>query len=239
MSLATLSSTAFAAELIDISKTYRIGAMEVHALNHVDIAIKKGELLALVGPSGSGKSTLLNILGTLDRPTEGSVLIDGIDTSKMRDNDLSALRNQKIGFIFQSFNLVNRTTVLRNVELPAIVKGVSQEQRRQKAEELITLMGLQGTANRKPTTLSGGQQQRIAIARALINDPAIILADEPTGNVDSKTGLEIFDILKSLTRKYGATVVVVTHNLELADMADKIVRIRDGKVEEVGSGSAS
>ncbi len=227
-------SVPFPAELINVSRTYRLGPIEVHALRGVSLRIKKSELVALVGPSGSGKSTLLNILGTLDRPTGGSILIDGVDASQLSDNEVSKLRNEKIGFIFQAYNLVNRATVIRNVELPAIVKGVPREQRQRSAKELLAILGIETMANRKPTVLSGGEQQRVAIARALINNPAIILADEPTGNLDSKTGKEIFGILKSLTKEHGATVVVVTHNLDIANSSDRVIRIRDGRLEEAG-----
>ena len=219
------------AETKNLTKIYRIGKMEFPALVDVNIKIEENEFISIVGPSGSGKSTLLNLLGTLDRPTEGSVMIDGVDTSKMDSDKLSQIRNRNIGFIFQSYNLINRTTVLRNLELPAMVRGITEESRRKRANELLGLVGINELASRKPTSLSGGQQQRVAIARALINKPAIILADEPTGNLDSKTGTDIFNLLRKLCRDKEATIIVVTHNLELAEETDRIIKLRDGRVE--------
>ncbi|MGP3667684.1 MAG: ABC transporter ATP-binding protein [Candidatus Bathyarchaeota archaeon] len=220
----------FAAETINLTKIYSFNSLHVVALKDVNLKIRYGEFICIVGPSGSGKSTLLNLLGTLDRPTSGKVLIDGVDTSKMSNSQLAKLRNEKIGFIFQAYNLINRTNVLRNVELPAVVSGIPPEKRLQRAKELLKLMGLEDKLYRKPLTLSGGEQQRVAIARALINNPAIILADEPTGNVDSKTSYEIFNLLKKLAYEHNTAVVVVTHNLELAKMADRIIYLRDGMV---------
>ncbi|OYT56231.1 ABC transporter ATP-binding protein [Candidatus Bathyarchaeota archaeon] len=222
----------YAAETINLTKIYKSNSVEVYALQNVNLKIRRGEFVAVVGPSGSGKSTLLNLLGVLDKPTSGHVLIDGVDTSTLNSVELAKLRNEKIGFIFQAYNLINRTTVLRNVELPAVVKGVPKEERIRRAKELLELMGLGDKLNRKPLTLSGGEQQRVAIARALINNPTLILGDEPTGNVDSKTGYEIFDLLRKLSREHGATIVVVTHNLELAKLTDRIVYLRDGKIED-------
>jgi len=222
----------YAAETINLTKIYKSNSVEVYALQNVNLKIRRGEFVAVVGPSGSGKSTLLNLLGVLDKPTSGRVLIDGVDTLTLNSVELAKLRNEKIGFIFQAYNLINRTTVLRNVELPAVVKGVPKEERIRRAKELLELMGLGDKLNRKPLTLSGGEQQRVAIARALINNPTLILGDEPTGNVDSKTGYEIFDLLRKLSREHGATIVVVTHNLELAKLTDRIVYLRDGKIED-------
>jgi len=222
----------YAAETINLTKIYKSNSVEVYALQNVNLKIHRGEFVAVVGPSGSGKSTLLNLLGVLDKPTSGHVLIDGVDTSTLNSVELAKLRNEKIGFIFQAYNLINRATVLRNVELPAVVKGVPKEERIRRAKELLELMGLGDKLNRKPLTLSGGEQQRVAIARALINNPTLILGDEPTGNVDSKTGYEIFDLLRKLSREHGATIVVVTHNLELAKLTDRIVYLRDGKIED-------
>ena len=221
----------YAVETVNLTKIYRSNSVEVYALVDVNLKIRRGEFVAVVGPSGSGKSTLLNLLGVLDKPTSGYVLIDGINTSTMDSAKLAKLRNEKIGFIFQAYNLINRTTVLRNVELPAIVRGVPKKERIKRAMELLELTGLADKFNRKPLTLSGGEQQRVAIARALINNPTIILADEPTGNLDSKTGYEIFGLLRKLSEERGATVIVVTHNLELANLTDRIIYLRDGRVE--------
>ena len=239
MALQALSEeVGYAAETIGLTKIYRTGTHEVYALRDVNLKIRRGEFLAVVGPSGSGKSTLLNLLGTLDKPTSGKIFIDGVDVSNLDGSRLARLRNEKIGFVFQAYNLVNRTSVLRNVELPAMVLGIPPAERRRKALELLRLMGLEDKAHRKPVELSGGEQQRVAIARALINDPALVLADEPTGNLDSKTGRSIFELLRRLCRERGATVVVVTHNLELAAMTDRIVHLRDGRIvrEEVVEG---
>ncbi|RLG91877.1 MAG: hypothetical protein DRO36_03120 [Candidatus Hecatellales archaeon] len=218
-------------ETVNLTKVYRSDSVEVYALVDVNLKIRYGEFVAIVGPSGSGKSTLLNLLGVLDKPTKGHVLIEGIDTSTMSPSQLAKIRNEKIGFIFQAYNLINRTTVLRNVELPAVVRGVPKKERVKRAMELLRLTGLDGKFNRKPLTLSGGEQQRVAIARALINNPTIILADEPTGNLDSKTGYEIFSLLRRLSEERKTTVIVVTHNLELANLTDRIIYLRDGRIE--------
>ncbi len=229
------SDTPYAVELIDVVKIYKVGPIEVPALNGVNLKIKKGEFVAIMGPSGSGKSTLLNLIGALDRPTAGKVIVDGVDISRLNKNELARLRNEKIGFVFQAFNLINRSSVLRNVELPAIIKGTPKKERQRKAIELLRTLGLEGTENRNPRFLSGGQQQRVAIARALINNPKIILADEPTGNLDSKSGREVMNYLRMMNERFGTTVIVVTHDREIAEMADRIVHIRDGKIvkEEV------
>lgn len=221
----------YAVETVNLTKVYRSDSVEVYALVDVNLKIRYGEFVAIVGPSGSGKSTLLNLLGVLDKPTKGRVLIEGIDTSTMSPSQLAKIRNEKIGFVFQSYNLINRTTVLRNVELPAVVRGVPKKERVKRAMELLRLTGLDGKFNRKPLTLSGGEQQRVAIARALINNPTIILADEPTGNLDSKTGYEIFSLLRRLSEERKTTVIVVTHNLELANLTDRIIYLRDGRIE--------
>ena len=226
----SLDSSNIKAQTLDLTKIYKTGELELIALNKFSTTFKTGELVSIVGQSGSGKSTLLNLLGTLDRPTSGKIIIDGIDTTKMSNNELAVLRNEKIGFIFQSYNLISRTTVLKNIEMPAIAKGVSSIVRKKKAIELLELMDIIKTSKRKPTELSGGQQQRVAIARALINDPAIILADEPTGNLDSKTGEEIFQLLKSLAKERNTTIILVTHNLDLAKRTDKIIKLSDGKL---------
>ena len=225
-----LNNSNIKAQTVDLTKIYTTGEIELIALDKFSTEFKTGELISVVGQSGSGKSTLLNLLGTLDRPTSGKIIIDGIDTTKMNNNELAVLRNEKIGFIFQSFNLISRTTVMKNIEMPAISKGSDPNIRKKKVTELLDLMGISQTAKRKPTELSGGQQQRVAIAWALINDPAIILADEPTGNLDSKTGEEIFQLLKRLCKERNTTIILVTHNLELAKRTDRIIKLSDGKL---------
>lgn len=223
-------SNGYAVELIDVVKDYILGPIVVHALRGVNLRVRKGEFIAIMGPSGSGKSTLLNLIGALDRPTSGKVLIDGVDISKLNDDQLAYLRNKKIGFIFQAYNLINRTNVLRNVEMPSIVSGLSKRERIEKAKRLLEAVGLKEEAYRQPKYLSGGQQQRVAIARALMNDPTIILADEPTGNLDSKTGAEVMNYLKKMNKEFGTTVIVVTHDREVAEYADRIVHLKDGKI---------
>lgn len=221
----------YAVEVGDVSKVYRMGKIEIHALRNVTLRVSRGQFVAIVGPSGSGKSTLLHLLGTLDRPSTGRIYIGGVDTSHLGDDELSHLRNERIGFVFQSYNLINRTSVLRNIELPAIVTGRGREERKREALRLLQLVGIGEKANSKPRELSGGEQQRVAIARALMNTPDIVLADEPTGNLDSKTGLEIFNLLRRLCHERNDTVIVVTHNLELAEKTDRVIYLRDGKIE--------
>ncbi len=236
------SSSEYAIELYDVYKDYYVGNIVIHALRGVSMKVRKGEFVAIMGPSGSGKSTLLNLIGALDRPTSGKVLVDGIDLSLLDDDDLAEVRNKKIGFVFQAFNLINRTSVARNVELPAIIAGVPKKERMRRVREILRILGLDETAlKRRPNYLSGGQQQRVAIARALMNNPSIILADEPTGNLDSKTGREIMEYLRMLNRKFGTTIVVVTHDRSVAEMADRILHIRDGKIvrEEKLDGEAN
>jgi len=196
------------------------------------LKIRHGEMISVVGPSGSGKSTLLNMLGALDTPTSGKILIDAFDIGRMGERALARFRNRKIGFIFQSYNLIDRSKVTKNVELPAIVADMPKKLRDRRVHELLDLVGLGDKANRRPNALSGGEQQRVAIARALINDPAFILADEPTGNLDSKTGEEIQNLLIRVNQEKNATIVVVTHNLELAERTGRILHLRDGVVEK-------
>lgn len=223
----------FAIELVDLKKIFIMGKMvKVHALRGVNLKVRNGEIVSIVGPSGSGKSTILNLLGALDRPTSGKIIIDGINIARLKDEALSRFRNRKIGFIFQSYNLINRSTVTKNVELPAIIRGIPKTIRRRRAIELLDLVGLRGKANRKPTELSGGEQQRVAIARALINQPTFILADEPTGNLDSKTGQEIGNLLLRVNEERKTTIVIVTHNVELAEKSERILHLRDGIVEK-------
>jgi ABC-type lipoprotein export system ATPase subunit len=218
-------------ELQDVHKTYDLGEVKVHALCGVDLQIERGEFLALMGPSGSGKSTLLNILGCLDRPTRGTYWLDGQVVSDMSRDQLARVRNQKIGFIFQNFNLLPRTSALENVELPLLyAPGLSARQRRRRALEMLELVGLADRSHHHPSQLSGGQQQRVAIARALTNNPSIVLADEPTGNLDTRTGQEIMQILRDLNEQKQITIIVVTHDGEVARQTDRVVAIRDGRI---------
>jgi putative ABC transport system ATP-binding protein len=209
--------------------------MVVKALDGVSFEVRRGEFVSIVGPSGSGKSTLLNVIGALDRPTSGKVFINGEDIFLLDDARLSDVRSRLIGFIFQSYNLVNRMSVQENVEFPSVFlsrsSSSSSSDNHTRAHELLDILGIKDKAKQKPADLSGGEQQRVAIARALINNPALVLADEPTGNLDTKTGREVFDLLKVLTDRFGTTVVMVTHNLELAGMTDRSVYIRDGRIE--------
>lgn len=222
----------YAIETIDVTKKYFLGLNIVSAINGLSMRVRKGEFIAIMGASGSGKSTLLNLIGALDKPTSGKVLIDGVDISTLDEEGLARLRNEKIGFVFQAYNLIARSTVLRNMELPAFVKGYPKEEQVRKINNLLTVVGLGDKAPRKPKTLSGGEQQRVAIARALVNDPEIVLADEPTGNVDSKTGRVVMGFLRELNLERGTTVIVVTHDAEVAAMADRIVHLKDGKIIE-------
>jgi len=215
-----------------LSKVFDSAAGRVIALRDVTFKVKKGEFLAIVGPSGSGKSTLLNMIGALDRPTSGRVFIGGVDIFSLSNSEIATVRNRMIGFVFQSYNLINRTTVQRNVELPGIIKGMSSNSRVRRAKKLLELLGIGEKGNFKPSNLSGGQQQRVAIARALMNNPTIILADEPTGNLDTKTGNEVFNFLRILSQKYKRTIVMVTHNAALAEATDRAIYIKDGTVEK-------
>ncbi len=215
----------------NLTKTYRMGNVEVHALSGVSIQIKKGELIAIMGPSGSGKSTLMNILGCLDLPTDGEYILDGEPISHMRDNDLAKVRNQKVGFVFQSFNLLPRASALSNVELPMSYSGTTHS-RREKALQALEKVGLADRVHHKPTELSGGQQQRVAIARALVNSPAVLLADEPTGNLDSKAGKEIMDLILDLNQTRGTTVIIVTHDPRIAAETQRVISLQDGQVVE-------
>lgn len=215
----------------NLNRIYKTGSVEVHALKDVNIEVAYGEFVAVMGHSGSGKSTLMNILGCLDRPTSGKYFLDGIDIDKQSPDELSLIRNKKIGFVFQAFNLIPRTNVLRNVELPMIYAKVKSKQRREKALELLDKVGLSDRVNHMPNELSGGQKQRVAIARALANNPPIILADEPTGNLDTNASEEIMKIFKNLNRE-GTSIIVVTHEPEVAKYADRIIVFKDGCIIE-------
>ena len=218
-------------------KIYNLGDFEIHALRGISLSIEKKEFVAIMGPSGSGKSTLMHILGCLDRPTKGSYFLEGKDISSLDRNSLASIRNQKIGFVFQVFNLLSRTTALENVELPLLYDGTSTKDRIQRAKKALSMVGLEGRENSYPNQLSGGQQQRVAIARALVNDPAIIMADEPTGNLDTRTSVEVMGIFQSLNDA-GITVVLITHEKDIASYAKRNITFRDGRIvkdEKLGS----
>ena len=217
-------------EITDVWKTYRMGTQEVHALRGCSLAVDEGEYLAIMGPSGSGKSTLMNVIGCLDVPTTGTYTLDGRDVGRLSDDELAAVRNGQIGFVFQTFNLLSRQDCLQNVELPLVYAGVGRAERRERAAEALTQVGLGDRMDHKPNELSGGQRQRVAVARALVNRPSILLADEPTGNLDSATSDEIMRLFELLYRR-GNTIVVVTHEDDIAEHARRVVRLRDGQVE--------
>lgn len=219
-------------ETKDLKKIYTMGTVEVHALDGVSFAIDRGDVVAIMGPSGSGKSTLMNLLGCLDRPTSGNYLLDSEEVHSLDDDQLASIRNRKVGFVFQSFNLLPRATALSNVELPMRYAGIEKRMRLDRAENALESVGLGDRVHHKPTELSGGQQQRVAVARALVNDPAILMADEPTGNLDSKSGKEIMELLKNLNRQRGTTLIIVTHDPMIAAQANRIIRLRDGLIEE-------
>jgi putative ABC transport system ATP-binding protein len=217
-------------ETVDLWKTYVMGSEEIHALRGVSIQIERGEYVAIMGPSGSGKSTLMNLIGCLDTPSKGTYLLNGKQASQMNDNELARIRNEEIGFVFQTFNLLPRATALRNVELPLVYAGVAAKEREIQARNALEKVELGSRMNHRPNELSGGQRQRVAIARALVNNPSILLADEPTGNLDSKTGVEIMALFDRL-HKAGNTIVLVTHEPDVAAYAHRSIHIRDGQVE--------
>lgn len=220
-------------EAKDVKKTYRMGRVLVPALRGVTFNVEEGKFVAVFGPSGSGKSTLLHVLGGLDRPDEGEVFVDGIGFSTLNDNALAEVRLRKIGFVFQFFNLLPRLTALRNVELPLTLADMSEKDSIKKAEEMLKLVGLGDRMNHRPSEMSGGEQQRVAMARALINDPKIVLADEPTGNLDTKTGREIVQLMKRLNEEKGQSFVVVTHDPAIAETANRIIYLKDGLIQKV------
>jgi len=218
-------------EATELRKTYKIGEIEVHALDGVSFTIRRGEVVAIMGPSGSGKSTLMNLLGCLDHPTSGNYNLDGEEVSELDDDQLAGIRNRKVGFVFQSFNLLPRATALSNVELPMRYAGIGKDRLRI-AREALESVGLGDRISHRPTELSGGQQQRVAIARALVNNPSILMADEPTGNLDSKSGKEIMELLLNLNKTKGTTLIIVTHDPAIAKQTKRTIRLRDGKIEE-------
>ncbi|MFQ6073200.1 MAG: ABC transporter ATP-binding protein [Methanosarcinales archaeon] len=217
-------------DLIKVEKIYQLGKVSVPVLNGIDLQIKQGEFLAIMGPSGSGKSTLMNLIGCLDRPSGGNIIINGRDINVLSDSELARFRGKEIGFVFQTFNLINRMSALKNVELPMVYQKVSGSKRQARAKELLKMVGLGDRIKHKPNELSGGQNQRIAIARALVNDPPMLLADEPTGNLDTKSSTEIMQIFTEL-HSQGRTIIMVTHDPEIAEYADRIVKVRDGRIE--------
>ena len=218
-------------DIREITKVYQMGQEQVHALSGVNLGVERGEYVAIMGPSGSGKSTLMNLVGSLDTPTSRSYVLNGREVARMTDDELAAIRNQEIGFVFQTFNLLPRTNALQQVELPLVYSGLARKERRERAVKALEAVGLGDRMNHQPNEMSGGQRQRVAVARALINDPSILLADEPTGNLDSQTGAEIMALFADLNRR-GNTIVLVTHEEDIAAHARRIVRLRDGKVTE-------
>ena len=219
-------------ELDHIHKTYTMGDVEVHALRGVSLTIREGEFVAIMGASGSGKSTTMNIIGCLDRPTRGTYVLDGQDVSQLSKDERADIRSQKIGFVFQGFNLLSRTSAIENVELPMLYAGIDSQERQKRANEALAAVGLVGREQNHPNQLSGGQQQRVAIARSLVNRPALILADEPTGNLDSRTSVEVMEIFQRLNREQGITLVLVTHEPDIAEYASRVVVFKDGRIKK-------
>ena len=224
-------------EAQDVVKTYKMGEVEVQALRGASLKVQRGEVVAIMGPSGSGKTTMMNILGCLDRPTSGEYILDGEPVAKLNDDQLANIRNHKVGFVFQSFNLLSRQTALSNVELPLRYAGLVDGGRRGRAKAALEAVGLGDRLNHRPMELSGGQQQRVAIARAIVNEPAIIMADEPTGNLDSKVGKEIMTLLLNLNKERGTTLIIITHDPTIGEQTQRIIHIRDGVVEDISKGN--
>lgn len=223
-------SNGYVVEAIDVHKTYRLGRIEIHALKGVNLKVKRGEFISIMGPSGSGKTTLLNLIGTLDKPTKGKIIIDGQDVTKLSDKELTKMRRRKIGFVFQFHNLIPVLTAFENVELPMIIAGIPKEERTKRVKHLLKLVGLEDRMNHRPSELSGGEQQRVAIARALANRPSIILADEPTGELDTENSEIVMKIFREAVEEENTTTIVVTHNPLVSRLTDKIYYLRDGQI---------
>ncbi len=231
MSALPVTEPAHLIEMRELTRVYDLGPQKIYALRGVNLVIEPGEYVAIMGPSGSGKSTLMNVIGCLDTPTSGSYLLDGVPVETLNDDELAAIRNRKIGFVFQTFNLLARTTALQNVELPLVYAKVTRTERRELAEEALIAVGLKDRMAHQPNELSGGQRQRVAIARALVNKPSLLLADEPTGNLDSQTGREILDLFQELHAR-GNSIIMVTHEDDVAQEAKRVIHIRDGRVKD-------
>ena len=221
-----------AVQTVNVTKVYHVGHMNYPALKGINVKIDRGEFVSIMGPSGSGKSTLLNVIGALDPPTSGRVIIDGTDLRKLSEDKLAMLRNRKLGFVYQSFNLIQRLTAVENVEMPLVARGIPDKERKKRSVRTLNTVGLSQLANKRPLELSGGEQQRVAIARALVTEPALIIADEPTGNLDSKTTREVVNQFVQVNREFGTTILVVTHNVEIANRTHRVISIRDGLVEK-------
>jgi putative ABC transport system ATP-binding protein len=221
-----------AVQTVDVTKVYRVGRVDYPALRGITIRIERGEFVSIMGPSGSGKSTLLNVIGALDPPTSGRVIIDGVDLKRLSEDRLSLLRNRKLGFVYQAFNLIQRLTSVENVEMPLISRGIPEKVRKSRSLKALSAVGLNRLANKRPMELSGGEQQRVAIARALVTEPAVIIADEPTGNLDSKTTREVVDQFTQVNKGFGTTILIVTHNAEISNMTQRVISLKDGLIEK-------
>ena len=221
-----------AVQVINVTKVYRVGHSDYPALRGINLKIGKGEFVSIMGPSGSGKSTLLNLVGALDPPTSGKVIIDGVNLRKLNEDQLALLRNRKLGFVYQSFNLIQRLNSVENVEMPLISRGMPEKTRKSKSMKMLSAVGLAGKANKRPTELSGGEQQRVAIARALVAEPAMIIADEPTGNLDSVTTSEVIQQFMQVNKRFKTTILIVTHNAEIANKTERVISLKDGLVEK-------